>query len=263
MDFTEGNELGLGVDLQKAALSKRIAALLLDVILLAVLAVGFVYGLTALLKYDHYDGIMKNAYERYESQYGVTLDIDLNAYEAMTEAEKQNYDDAYGALIKDETAIHAYNMMLNISLLSITVGILLATLVLDFAVPLWLGNGQTVGKKVFGLGLVRKDGVKIHVRQLFVRTLLGKYTIETMVPVYLLLMMFWGIMDITGTIVLCGLGLTQIILYIASRTNAQLHDLLADTVVVDITSQRVFATTEELLEHIQRVHADRAARQDY
>ena len=263
MDFTEGNELGLGVDLQKAALSKRIAALLLDVILLAVLAVGFVYGLTALLKYDHYDGIMKNAYETYESQYGVTLDIDLNAYEAMTEAEKQNYDAAYGALIKDETAIHAYNMMLNISLLSITVGILLATLVLDFAVPLWLGNGQTVGKKAFGIALVRVDGVKVTTLQLFVRSLLGKYTVETMIPVYILLMFLWNAMDMTGTVILVGLALIQLVCIITNPHNGLIHDLMAGTAAVDISSQKIFQSADELMEYTKRIAAERAQRQDY
>lgn len=251
------------MDLQKATLSKRAAALVLDLILLSVLAVGFVFGLFALLEYDSYSQVMKDAYATYEEQYGITLNIGLEEYGALPQAQKQLYDTAYEALSKDEAAVHAYNMMLNISLLSTTLGILFAILVLEFMIPLWLGNGQTVGKKVFGLGLVRRDSVKINPGQVFIRALLGKYTIETMVPVYLLLMMFWGILDITGTVILCGLGLLQVVLYAVTDTNAQIHDLLASTVVVDITSQRIFASSEDLLAHIQRQHADRAAQQDY
>ncbi len=253
----------LSVDLQKASLWKRVAAWVLDLILLCVLATGFAFGLSALLGYDGYNRTLEEAYASYESRYGVQFDIDLQTYEAMTEEEKQNFNDANKALSEDEEANRAYNMLINLSLLITTGGILLAMLALEFALPLWLKNGQTVGKKVFGLGLIRTDGVKMNTMQLFVRTLLGKYTIETMIPVYLVLMMFWGMMDITGTIVLCILGITQVILLIATRTNAQLHDLMAGTVVVDIASQRIFASTEELVEYTKRIHADRAARQDY
>lgn len=253
----------LSVDLQKASLWKRVAAWLLDLILLCVLATGFAFGLSALLGYDGYNRTLEEAYASYEGQYGVQFDIDLQTYEAMTEEEKQLFDAANKALSEDKEATHAYNMLINLSMLITTGGILLAMLALEFALPLWLKNGQTVGKKVFGLGLVRTDGVKLNTMQLFVRTLLGKYTVETMIPVYLVLMMFWGMMDITGTIVLCILGITQIVLLIVTRTNAQLHDLMAGTVVVDIASQRIFASTEELVEYTKRIHADRAARQEY
>ena len=63
--------------------------------------------------------------------------------------------------------------------------------------------------------------------------------------------------------VLALLGIGQLICLCATRSNAALHDLMAGTVVVDIASQRIFASTEELVEYTKRIHADRAARQDY
>lgn len=262
VDKTKG-ETSLSIDLQKPGLWKRIAAGLLDLIMLCVLAVGGAYLISALLDYDGCNDTLQAAYDQYESQYGVTFDIDQQTYEAMTGEQRQNYDAAYEALIADEAAMSAYNMLLNLSLVMTTGGILIAVLILEFVVPLLFGNGQTLGKKAFSLGLIRTDGVKVNAMQLFVRALLGKFTIETMIPVYLILMMFWGIMDMTGTVILCGLGLAQIILYAATRTNAQIHDLLAGTAVVDISSQKIFASSQELIEYTKRIHADRAARQDY
>lgn len=253
----------MSIDIQKAGLWKRIAAWMLDGILFSVLAAGCAFGLTVLLDYDAYDQTLQDAYAAYETEYGVTFDIDLQTYEAMTEAERQNYDDAYLALTNDEDAMHAYNMLLNLSLIITTVGILAAMLILEFALPLVLGNGSTVGKKIFGLGIIRKDGVMINTLQLFTRTLLGKFTIETMIPVYLILMMFWGIMDVTGTVILCGLGIAQIVIYARSQTNAQIHDLLAGTAVVDIASQRVFRRTDDLIAYQKKIAAERAAQQDY
>ena len=253
----------MGIDVQKASLWKRIAAWMLDVILLAVLAVGAAWGLSAALGYDSYSNTLESAYAKYEAQYGVTFQIDGQAYDTMTAEGKQNYDTAYQALIADADAMYAYNMVVNLSLLITTLGILAAVLVLELLVPLLLKNGQTVGKKCFTLGVMRTDGVKMNNLQLFARTVLGKYTIELMVPIYIAMMVFWGSMDITGTLVLLGLLLGQIICLCATRTNAAIHDLLAGTVVVDIASQKIFNSTEDLLEYTKRIHADRARRQDY
>lgn len=253
----------MGIDLQKAGLWKRIAAWLLDLILLSVLAVGAVYLLSVVLDYDGHNQTLQSKYDHYQKEYAVTFDVDPQTYEAMDAQQRENYDAAYQALIADEEAIRAYNLVLNLSLVVTTFGILIAVLVLEFVVPLALGNGQTVGKKIFGLGLIRKDGVRLNTMQLFTRTLLGKFTIETMIPVYLLLMMFWGVMDITGTVVLGILGLAQVICYATTRTNGVIHDLLAGTAVVDIASQQVFNSTEELVEYIKGIHAERANKQEY
>ena len=251
------------VDLQKAGLWKRIAAWLLDAILLGVLSVGFGFVLSAALGYDSYSQTLEAAYTKYESQYGVSFDIDQKTYEAMTPQEKAVFDKAYQALMEDEQAINSYNMIISLSLLITTIGILLSVVVLEFLVPILLGNGATVGKKAFSLGLVRSDGVKINAMQLFVRSILGKFTIETMIPLYLFMMMFWGLLGIMGTVIICGLGIAQILLYACTRTSSVLHDLLAGTVVVDISSQRVFRDKNELIEYTKRIHAERAARQDY
>lgn len=251
------------MDLQRASSWKRIAAWVLDMMLLCVLAVGAVFGLSAIFGYDSYDQKLQAAYDSYETQYGITFSIDQSAYAAMTEAERANYDAAYDALLQDEEAMYAYNMVVNLSLLMTTLGIFLAMLVLEFAVPLLLKNGQTAGKKCFSLGIVRTDGVKINALQLFARTVLGKFTVETMVPVYILLMLFWGAMDATGTLILLALLIAQVICVAVTRTRSAIHDLLAGTVVVDIASQKVFESTEDLIAYTKRVHAERARHQDY
>ena len=253
----------MDIDLQKAGLWKRIAAWMLDAILVCVLTVGCAYCLSLALDYDGYANTLEDSYAYYEDQFDTTFDIDQQKYEAMTEQERQNYDAAYEALIVDESAMYAYNMLINLSLLIATLSILASMLILEFVVPLLLGNGATVGKKVFSLGLIRTDGVRINKMQLFVRALIGKFTIETMIPVYLVLMMFWGIMDITGTLILCALGIGQMIIYGVTRTNSQIHDLLAGTAVVDVSSQRIFASTEDLIEYQKQIAAERAAQQDY
>lgn len=250
-------------DLQKASLWKRASAWIFDIILLGILIVGVALVLSAILGYNGYNETLNDAYAVYEEQYGVEFEITQDQYLAMTEQQRQNYNTAYNALVSDQDAMYAYNMVLNLTMLITTVSILIAYLGLEFALPLFLGNGQTLGKKIFGLCLMRTDGVRINNLQLFVRTILGKFTIETMVPVYILIMIFFNMVGIVGTVILAALVLAQLILLAVTATNAQIHDLLAGTVVVDYGSQMIFRTTEDLIAYKKRVAAESAARKPY
>lgn len=250
-------------DIQKADIWKRIAAWVFDWILLSVLIVGLGVFLSWILGYDTYSTAVEQSYSKYELQYGVVFEITQDEYMSMSEAAQKNYDAAYAALTSDTEAMYAYNMMLNLTLVITTGAIAFALLLWEFLIPLYLGNGQTVGKKIFGLCLVRTDGVKLNTMQLFTRTLLGKFTVETMIPVYILLMLFWGLTDLTGTLILLALLIAQVICIIVTRTNSAIHDLLAGTVVVDLASQTIFRTTEDLIAYQKKTAAEQAARQSY
>lgn len=250
-------------DLQKASLWKRIAAWMFDTILVGILAVGFGLLLSGILGYDKHSQKVEDAYAMYEVKYGISFEISQEAYEALSEQQLMDYETAYQELISDSEAMYAYNMMLSLSLVITSLGIFIAVLAWEFAVPLFLGNGQTLGKKIFGLGVMRVDGVKLNNIQLFARTLLGKYAIETMIPVSILLMLFWGTIGLFGTLFLGGLLLAQVIAVIVTRTNSVIHDLVAGTVVVDISSQMIFNSTEELIEFKKKVAAEQAMRQTY
>lgn len=249
--------------LQKASLGKRIAAGILDGILICILATGFAFLLSVLLGYDGYYQTLTDGYSRYETQYGVSFDISQEEYAAMTDAARENWDAAYKAFSQDAEVTKAYNVVLNLTLVIASVAILLSVLAWEFAVPLLLHNGQTVGKKVFSLGLVRVDGVQVTNLQLMVRALLGKFTLEIMIPVFVILMVFWGISGLIGPIVLLALLVAQAICLCVSKTNALLHDQMAGTAVVDISSQRIFRSTEDLIAYQKQVAAERAARQTY
>ena len=250
-------------DLQKASIWKRIAAWIFDGILVAALAVGFGFLLSMLLGYDGYSQALNDAYAHYEGEYGIVFEISQEEYQALDEIRRQNYDDAYNALISDQEAMHAYNMMVNLTMVITSVGILLAVVLWELVIPLWMGDGQTLGKRIFGLCLIRSDGVKLNNMQLFTRTVLGKFTIETMIPVYIMIMIFWGTVGLGGTLILFAMLVAEVICVAATRTNSAIHDLLAGTVVVDKASQMIFRSTEDLIAYQKQVAAERAARQPY
>ena len=250
-------------DIQKAGLWKRFAAGILDGILLAVLAAGIAFLLGAFLGYDGYTTTWNERCAYYEEQYGISFQITEEQYKALPLQEKENHDKAKEALIQDDDAVKAYNMMRSMPLLIITGGILVACLLLEFALPMFFGNGQTIGKKVFGLGVVRVDSVRTTPLQMFVRTVLGKFTIEIMIPVYVAHMIFFGVTGLIGTLFLGALLVAQILIMALNHNNSLIHDLLAGTVVVDVASQMIFRDTQDLIDYKKRISREQSNRQTY
>ena len=250
-------------DLQKGNLWKRISAGMFDSILTGILAVAIACLLSLLLGYNRQSDALDAHYAAYEQQFGVTFDISLDAYDAMTQEQRQNYDAAYAAMSQDPEVTKTYQLVLNLYLVIITLGTLSAIVLLELVVPLWLKEGRTLGKKIFGLCVIHAEGIRMNKMQLFVRTVLGKFTVETMIPIYILLMLFWGITDLTGTLVLLAIPVAQCVIMAVTRTNSLIHDLLAGTVVVDYASQMIFGSREELIEYQKAIAAERARRQTY
>lgn len=247
-------------EIQKASLWKRIAAGILDFILIIVLATGTGWALSGLLQYDNYSNRLDQLRSSYEERYGIDLDVPMEALSPEQQAVYKAADEAFG---QDEEAIYLFNMAINLILLIVTGGILAAFIVLELIIPLLIGNGQTVGKKVFSLCLVRSDGVKMNNLQLFARTVLGKFAVETMIPVYVVIMFLFNALNLMSLILGVAVLLTQCISIIVTRNNCLLHDLMVGTVVVDYGSQKIFKSTDDLIAYQKKIAADRAARQTY
>lgn len=250
-------------DLQKASLLKRLSAYILDMILLSVVAVGFGWLLSMTLGFDAHSAALEEAYSKYETAYGVRFDITQEEYLALTQEEKDNYENAYQALIADEKALYEYNAVISQSLLIVSLGLFLGYLALEFFVPMALGNGQTLGKKVFAIAVMRVDGVKLSNPALFVRTVLGKYTVETMFPVLVSMMIFFGQIGILGTALVAVLGLVQLALLVFNKNRSLIHDLMAGTVTVDMASQMIFKTPQDLIDYKKQLHAQQAQKKTY
>ena len=250
-------------DLQKASFSKRIAALLLDFILLTILITGVAAVVTAVTNYDTYVQAADARQKHFEAEYDVRFDITEEEYLALSEEKQQLYTNAYQKLYKDKEFLSAYNMMVSLIMLILSLSIFVGVIVVDFVIPLFLKNGQTLGKKVFGIGLVRVDGVQLSTLQLFVRTVLGKFAIELMIPTYIIIMLIFNLANIIHIAIVAILLIAQVVCIAVTKTNSAIHDLMAGTVAIDISSQQIFRSTEELLEYTKKIHAERADRSGY
>lgn len=253
------------INLQKASFGKRIIAAIFDGILLSIIAVGLIALLSGIFKTDTHLNTYQEAYNKYSTEYNINLTA--NEYSELTEQQKTDYAERIkafnNAINQDPEASYASSMFFNLTLLITTFSILISIIAIEFAVPLFFGNGQTLGKKIFGIALMHTEGIKVSNIQLFIRAVLGKFTIETMIPVYILMLIYFNLIGIISVAILAILLIAQIICLIATRTNSLLHDVLAGTVAVDMASQRIFESREALIEHTKKFHAQQANKPTY
>ena len=242
---------------------KRISAYIFDFIILAMIAVGVAFLLSAVLGYDSYDAKLDSIYAEYEEKYGISFSITEEEYNELSEEDKSKYLAAKEAFSEDQELAYTYLMVINLTLIIISVGILIAYIICDLVIPLLFKNGQTLGKKIFGIAVMRTNHTRINGISLFIRTILGKYTIETMVPTLIVIMIMFSQIGIVGIVILGLLLILELVVIFSTATRSTLHDLLAMTVVVDMQSQMIFESEEELIEYKKKLHAEEVAKADY
>ncbi len=250
-------------DFQKANVWKRISAWLFDIIMLVIVIIGIALLLSTVLKYDSLSSQLQDSYKEYNEEYGVDLSISQEEYDALDETMKAKYEAARKAIVEDKNIVKIYERLMNYTLVIIIFSILSAYLLLEFLVPLLFKNGQTLGKKVFGVAVMREDGVRLSSVSLFIRTVLGKYTVETMIPVMVLILFFFGTMNIFCILVIGVLLIVELAMFIIDPAHSLIHDKMAKTVCVDLASQIIYESEEEMLEHKKRVQAEKAAKAEY
>lgn len=250
----------MSISLQKGSFWKRISAYLFDLILTVIVTVGVATAVSAIVKYDNYSKELETHYTKYETLYNTDFDMTEEDYNALSETEKANYQAASEAFGKDPAVKAVYAKMFSLTLVILSVSLFVSITLIYFVVPLLFKNGQTLGKKIFGLAVMRTNCVKLTNPILFVRSILGLYTIETMVPVLIVTMIYFGVMGIVGTMTLFLLLGLQVVVMAVTQTNSSIHDLLSDTVVVDMSSQEIFESQEELIAYKEAMQAREAAK---
>lgn len=267
-------------DIQKAGMWKRISAALLDIVVLIIIAEAFILLFSwmtgfsdHLKKYDALENELADIAEEYYKEYGVDVELIANTEEfgKLSKEEQDAYkvivEAADKAFQKDSKVLEIYyeqndvlSDIISRLLIVITFPILISFTILEFAIPLIFKNGQTLGKKAFGIAVMRVDGIKVTPFMMFARGVLGKCTFGLLVPIYLIIMVIFSILDIRlGAIVLLVILIAQIVILFATKNRTPIHDMLAQTVTVDMSSQMIFDTPEERDEYYNRITSESAA----
>jgi len=228
------------LDLQKASIFKRISASIFDFIVVSIIFVGCLWIFSSIFSYD----TKNKELEEFRQSYIDDYDID---FYGTTEEEYNNFSEELQIAYKE--FIKKFNLNFNIILLMVTFSLLIAVLIVYFVIPLFLHDGMTIGKKCFSICLMKPNHVKINQFNLFARAILGIFAIELMIPIYIIMHIVTGFASLIDLVILAALLLTQIITIIVNKNNALIHDLIAQTVVVDRSSQMIFDSEEQIIKY--------------
>ena len=247
----------MAVSLQKASMWKRISAFMFDFIVTIMFTMGFATVINVFCDYDQKAADLNAYYTKYEEFYGIYFDISEEDFNQLTTEQQGVYQEANKALQNDAGFQKASKNILTLMILMYCGGALIALLLWYFVIPLFFGYGRTMGKKIFGLAVIRTNCVKASTPVLFIRAVVGFYAIEIMAPLALLSMGLVGMIAAGLVVVL------QIFVMITTHTNSSIHDLLSDTVVVDFASQQIFDKQEDLLHFMQEEHNKAVEKAEY
>ena len=253
----------MGHELQRADFWKRLSAFMFDTMMIILAAVGIAAIMSLFMNYEEHYNTIETIEAECAAKYGINTNLTAEEYEQLSEEEKQRYLEADAEFGSNPLVADAYNKLLTLTLLTITFSLLIAYVGLVFVVPIFLKHGRTLGKKIFGLAVMRTNGVKLDGQAHFIRSVIGKYTMETMVPVYIILMIIFGNLGPIGTLMLIAFLILEIAVYATTRTRSTVHDLVSDTVVVDMASQMIFESYDDLMAYKTKLHEEEANKKEY
>ena len=143
------------------------------------------------------------------------------------------YLDAYDVLLNQDYILKLTNESNFLYSLEFALGAFIGMAITYLMFPFIFKNGQTLGKKAFGLGLANSDGYILNNNQLFMRIMpLFVCNAALLIPMWpnLLVMM----------LVYLTVFLVSFALAMASPKKASLHDFSARTIVINLKTSTLF-----------------------
>lgn len=117
-----------------------------------------------------------------------------------------------------------------------------------------LGQGQTLGKKILGLRVIRLDGPSLRWSHALVRALVDRMTVVipifSLAPAYLpplLVLVSAGIIGFLG-----ACNILNIAVFFSTPERRALHDYLAGTVVIKTVKEPLASSDREVLQRLPR-----------
>ena len=132
---------------------------------------------------------------------------------------------------------------MTISTLQYVASLFISGALVYILVPWLMKNGQTLGKKLFGVGLANSDGYKLQNSRLIMRFL--PFAIVDLSLFFLILVNLYLVLLIILIIFLVSFALAM-----SSPKRMSLHDLTGRTIVVDIKASTLFETIDQEEEYV-------------
>ena len=251
------------IDLQKAPYAKRMFAFLADFVIAAMLTVGMYLLLANVLDTDGYLNRYNEICAEYEERYGVDYSTDEEAYSKMTDEEKAHYKEAVDAMNADEEANKAITGYFTLTLVILSAGVFGSVILLEFVIPVILKDGRSLGKRLFGLGVMRTGFTRASAPIIFVRNVIGKGVMEFILPALTFISVITGVTGVFGWVLIAVFAAGEVFSLVKLGPGRFLHDVIADTVAVDWGSQMIFESEEQRDEYIDKLKQQKKEEETY
>lgn len=133
-----------------------------------------------------------------------------------------------------------YQEVNNLVLMENTLLIVLASSIVFLALPLFLKNGQTLGKLIFKLGLTTTYGYKIKPIQLLLR--------------YFVFLLVNLLSNLFIPVIFPFISLT---IMVFTKRNKSIHDFAANTRVIDLRKSKIYENVEEYTNSLRVINEPR------
>ena len=135
--------------------------------------------------------------------------------------------------------------LMTVSTTIYVISIFLAGVTSYVVIPWILKDGQTLGKKIFKLGLADADGYKFHNQRLLMRFM--PFLVVNASLMFLVAINLYIVLSIVAVVFLVSFTLAM-----SSPKRMSLHDFTAQTIVVDLKTSKIFTTIEEEENYVLR-----------
>lgn len=165
---------------------------------------------------------------------GKYIEKDVVSIDTYIEFYEKEYENALNLLSQHDEIVFNLSLRINKFFVSIvSISLVCSLFILYLIIPLIFKDGETLGKKMMGIGVVNmKNGFRIKLSQKFVRF-----------AVFLLL-------EVVLSILLLGIPLIiSISMMFFSKNNLSLHDQLAATLCIDKKLTLVYKDIDEFRKH--------------
>lgn len=223
----------------------RAAAFILDFVLLLVLFTGILYIVSKIANFDNHYSILQ---EEYKKVGYLIFNPEVNDY-VFIKPDNPNYDNVIELINANELLLKELSFVNRFSVNAPLISIAISTFILEFIVPLFMKNGQTIGMKFFKIALISNNNLAITSTQLFARCLIGKIAILGVVPVLAILYIFLNAGGgLFGSIILLVIVIIQLVMIIKNKNHEGIQDKIAQVYPVNFAETVIYKTLKELEE---------------
>ena len=229
---------------KKAKRIKRLAAFMIDVICIIIVFTGVLYLAATISNYANMSAELEQLY----IDLGVKIPGEKEGQYVFCEIGNKECEDALKTLYGMDEFYVLFDGVQNFLIYGPIGSLFVSLLIFELIVPLILKNGQTIGMKLFNVGLISKNDIRVKPLQIFVRFLFGKFIINGIVPLLGILYIF--VSDgagITGAMLLLLFLIANLACYGVGKNYTFVPDTLSGVYPIDMQEQIFFDSEAQLM----------------